>query len=791
MKMWTTVIAGTALFLIGCSAGIKTGAAQVTNRPEISSASRHPQTVWDAAELARLRSVRTTTHAALSKNIIAYLDKYNAKPVGPNNVMGFAMMTRIMGDREQDKANAIASLMEHCNRAWSTDLDLHQSFDIVNGAIGYDVLYDLLTPEQRQICRNRIADSAKKLADAADAGEWWTTDLVQNHNWVNYSAIGVAGQALEGEDPNAAHWRNIAALNMKKIKAVLDLIPDGSWHEGVAYMEFGLSRNLMYWIGAARRGSNDDLSKLMSKVGRYILYVQQPNHPRVHVMTHGDWNWSRPGLQAVLRWAGRRHKDPFAQEAARRWDLEPRLVRQEFGFAYALEYVAYDPTVPLPDMSKVPLDVYNEDQQSVIMRNSWSYGTTSPAADSLVLGFKAGVFGGRGNFERIKTRDFPQGSLNYSHNHEDDLGLWIYGKGGWLLPEAVAYNCCNPGREYHSTAWQNTFLFDGVGQLGDDKNGDGKLIPKQHSVNNGGEGPAWFFEREASMPLRVSTDHYAFARGDGRRLYPSTVGIKTLLRTVGMSRENNGFITLQDRVLLDKPRTVEQLFHSLEPAATNNNDSPWLKLTNQNDTVLGIRVVAPAAYNATITTQISNNHGENLDDDGHFGYARLAPTTPSDNTVFLEVLWPTKTAEWGNRPNVQPLDAANPQRGFAVPLGNALESWIYNTSGKTTEAGTLRLEGNSADDIAVKRADSAGTLQRIVLQGSGKLFDQNGQRLLLDLGNSKGALEVAFSGNRVDLSGTAAIAGVRFYGPQVTAVHYNGKAVRWSRAGSMVTITSS
>jgi Domain of unknown function (DUF4962) len=430
----------------------------------------HPQTVWDATELNRLRSVRTTTHAALATNLRAYLDRWKGALVLGTNVMGFAMMTRIWGDQTQDRTNAINSLMNHCNAAWSTDKDLGQARDILNGAVGYDVLYDLLTSGQRSTCRNKIAASAKAMADAADGGIWWTTDLVQNHNWVNYAAIGVAGQALEGEDANAAHWRDIARLNFQKVKTVQDLIPDGSWHEGIGYMEFGLERSMAYWLGAVRRGSNDDKTKMLSKIGRYILYAQLPNQPRVHVMTHGDWNWSRPGLIAALRWAAKRFQDPYAQEAGRRWDLDQRLTRQEFGLAYALEYAAYDPNVPPLDLARVPLDVYNEDQQSVILRSGWSYGKTSPSSDPIVVGFKAGVFGGRGNYERMRNCNPPGGILNYSHDHEDDLGLWIYGKGGWLLPEAVAYNCCDPtSSHYHSTPWQNTFLFDNQGQLGDNK----------------------------------------------------------------------------------------------------------------------------------------------------------------------------------------------------------------------------------------------------------------------------------------------------------------------------------
>lgn len=747
------------------------------------------------------------------------------------------MMTRIWGDRLADRTNAINSLMAHCGSTWATNNDLEQAADIMNGAIGYDLLHDLLTQEQQTVCRDKIAVSAKALADAADAGVsgggWWKPDLVQNHNWVNYAAIGVAGQALEGEalegeDPNAEHWRNIARENFRKVASVQNLIKDGSWHEGIGYLEFGLLPSIIYWLGAVRRGTDNDRTDMLSKVGRYVLYAQLPNQPRAHVMTHADWNWSRPSLLATLRWAAMRFKDSrpqdasYAQEAAKRWDLlGRRVLGQEYGLAYAVEYVAFEPAVALPTMANVPLDIYNEDEQSVILRSSWNYGLGSPASDTLVVGFKAGVFGGHGNYERIKAdRDKmnpdPGGILNIGHAHMDDLSLWIYGKGGWLLPETVAYNCCFPNdRRYYSTEYHNSFLFDGRGQYGDERNF--RLNQNGRVVHDAVKHP-WFFDREASMPLHASTEHYAFARGDGKRLYPSELNVTTLLRTVGFSRENDGFVALQDRVVLSTARKIEQVFHSLTPQDAPSTDvKPWLKLTNLNtqtdrdlpnpsvrDTVLGIRVLSPQQYTVDLTSSPQKSDKGNYinrtyicpsgdpnagdKDCADFGYVRVAPTAPASSVVFLEVLWPTTDPEWASRPNVQPLDAANPDRGFSIPLNASTESWIYNTSGTTTSAGDLTIQGNSPDDIGIRRMAGDGRIERVVLQGGGKLLDQNGARTLLDLGKNRGVLEVAFTGTRADLSGTASIIGVAFYGPNVTEVRRQGEKVPWRRSGSMVTL---
>lgn len=653
--------------------------------------------------------------------------------------------------------------------------DLVQASAILNGAIGYDVLHKFLSPDERTRCQDKLRQLTGNSANAADGGIWWVRDLVQNHNWVNFAAIGIAGQVLEGEETAAGHWRAIAQENYRKVKAVQDLIVDGSWHEGIGYMEFGLLPAIAHAMGAARRGNDNDKTSLLAKVGRYVLYTQLPNHPRIHVMTHGDWNWSRPSLVAVLRWAARRCADPYAQEAARRWELEaPNTSRDEYALAYALEYVAYDPGVPPLDLTTVPLDLYNGDQQSVIVRTSSRYGAASPDADGLVIGFKSGVLGGRGNFERIKQdrqnpHPDPGGILNIGHDHMDDLGLWIYGQGGWLLPEHVDYNCCTGGDlTGYSTTEHNSILVDGKGQYGDDRNVG---APKHNAVSN-----PWFFDREVSMQP-ASTDHYAFARGDGRLLYPPAANLQTLVRTIGLSRDG-GFITLHDQAVLTAGHTIAQLFHYLNPDdATVTADRPWLKLNNnipasgdtpRSDTLLGIRVLAPTGFTTTVATVRSHaSYFVTIDNDGRFGRLTIATPAPRTSAIFLEVLWPAKVTQWNLRPTLQPLDANRPELGFQIALSGANERWIYNTAA-TAQAGGLALESGQ---IGVVRTDTAGSFQRLVLLGQGSL-SQGGTTTLLLANPRPGAVEVALSdaGARAVLSGDGRLTGTRFHGPNVVAV---------------------
>jgi hypothetical protein len=152
------------------------------------------------------------------------------------------------------------------------------------------------------------------------------------------------------------------------------------------------------------------------------------------------------------------------------------------------------------------------------------------------------------------------------------------------------------------------------------------------------------------------------------------------------------------------------------------------------------------------------------------------------------MLWPSSLAQWATRPDVQPLDASLPHRGFSMAVGSLQESWIYNTAGTSTAAGDLQIRGSGPGDIGIRRTGTGGSLERLVLQGDGRLMDGNGDTLL-DLGGNAGVLEVAFTGTRADLSGTATAVGVRFQGPKISDVRHGGATLQWTRAGGLVTVT--
>src|SRR5215216_2717478 len=533
----------TAVVLLGSLVALAIGAP--------SAQAAHPQTITDSAGLSRLREARTGSHRWLADVLKKTLDRYKDSQPGTAGVAGYAIAAQVFNDPAVADASRYVSAAKRGLFAMGggpRDNDLAQAAYLRNAALGYDLLYSELSDSERSTVRTRLADSAANLSQAAANGIWWTGDYTNNHNWVNFSALGLAGYALRGEDVRAGGWVRQALDNAARLQPVFDAVTDGSWHEGVGYLEFGLFSQVPFWISAQRQGVTVGDSALVRRLGRYILAIQAPGHARVPVVTNGDANWSRPGLPLVLQYTAARFRDPYAQEAARRWeaDTNPITARSsasESVYSPALQYVVYDPTVPAVDTATLPPDLYAGDQQTAVMRTGWG-------PDATVLAFKNGVFGGRGNFERVKAGRPPGAYINFGHDHVDDLGLSMYGRGGWYLTETHAYNCCgSPGGDYgYSSRYHSSLLIDGVGQLGDDRG-------TRHSSSQ----HAWFFDREASMPVHVSTQHYAFARGDGTRLYPPSLGTQSLLRTMALSRD--GYAVLHDRARFTSARRVEQLFH--------------------------------------------------------------------------------------------------------------------------------------------------------------------------------------------------------------------------------------
>jgi len=277
------------------------------------------------------------------------------------------------------------------------------------------------------------------------------------------------------------------------------------------YEGYGLAMSLPFWQAMRRAGSDYTNMGLLRGYGLFFLYAGIPDAPRQVILPFGDFtHWPGQMVMQISRFVASRFGDGFAEAAAQRYinavgrgNFLPELWYDVF------EFIGYDATVAASDPHTLPLDGFFTDIGSAALHTTWDSG-------DLALGFKAGVYGGRVNFNRLAVQGSPAGGwLDWGHDHNDDMSFWLYGNGTWLAPEAMGYDAgstANYTNLANQSAYHNSMLVDGQGQLGDIRNSDSNW-------NN-----SWFFSR-VSRPLITpsGTADYAIAAAQGAGLFASTL----------------------------------------------------------------------------------------------------------------------------------------------------------------------------------------------------------------------------------------------------------------------------
>jgi hypothetical protein len=404
--------------------------------------------------------------------------------------------------------------------------------------------------------------------------------------------------------------------------------------------------------------------------------------------------------------------------------------------------------------------------QASILHSSWDKG-------DFVLAFKAGPYGGRANFDRLKAGGAPGGIINWGHDHNDDMSFWLYGSGTWLAPEAAGYDAgrrANPpaaGALFaNETQYHNGLLIDGTGELGDVR-----------SSASQGNNP-WFFQRDA-VPFGISsTTNYAVTGASGANLYAPTTGLTRWDRILVLARKR--YALVRDDIAATGSHDFDWLCH-FPDGATVDTASGWVQGAAHNAMSLGVRVLSPSSWTATTGLQ-GDDHTYMFEPDAKIGYVKVRPSAPSSAVQFLTALVPVSTAAWASRTRIDPLATTDAGAGAIVAPGSALEErWIFSRpAGDGKVAGDLALTSSLVGLAAYNLGEPA----RAFLAGAGKISDRVGARELLS-STSASSIEADITGTTLVVSGTA-ISDFRAYAPVASTVTLNGVTVSVSHEGSVV-----
>ncbi|MBI3946077.1 MAG: DUF4962 domain-containing protein, partial [Armatimonadetes bacterium] len=222
----------------------------------------HPYLFFQAGDLPELRAKMTVSPTReMWERIRSYADRLIAEPFAPPEGAAYVRFTReaagqirglalayVLGGDERHADRAIQEVEWLLGReAWvenppRRDRKPGYAPDRVTATSGYavaqvyDMLYDRLTPEQRQRIRQAVLEkSIKPIVNrgGSDASTYWLKWYTGNWADAAYGEIGVAAMAFLGEEPGAADIVAFAAENVQR--ALEAACRDGGWGEGLLY----------------------------------------------------------------------------------------------------------------------------------------------------------------------------------------------------------------------------------------------------------------------------------------------------------------------------------------------------------------------------------------------------------------------------------------------------------------------------------------------------------------------------------------------------------------------------
>jgi len=243
-------------------------------------------------------------------------------------------------------------------------------------AIGYDWLYQSLTPQDRAWIRRALVEKGIDQALpiwAAQRG--WSVNRF-NWNQVCNGGIGIGALAVAEEEPEKA--AAVLRHAVKSLPRALDSYrPDGGWPEGPGYWHYA-TRYTVYFLAALETALGTDFalsaSEGFDQAGHFRVYFCGPSGRTFNYADAGD----SIGGAAEMFWLARRFQEPVYA-----WHQQQRLQAPQ-ARPEALDLVWYRSEARGPRAAGWPLDALFRGVGVAFFRSSWD------DPNAIFVGVKAG-----------------------------------------------------------------------------------------------------------------------------------------------------------------------------------------------------------------------------------------------------------------------------------------------------------------------------------------------------------------------------------------------------------------
>ena len=520
----------------------------------------HPRVYFTDRELEALRAEAHGAQKVWWQQQLQHIRALQAPPPPPpaekrraQNDVAFAIAEAAFAYKIERDPKYLAAAKRYMDAAVSYDVwgysfskpnvDLAAGHLLYGMGVGYDLLYNDLTPAERDRYRSKIARQGHLLYEffAPRPGRSWAYS--QNHTFIPMAGLGVAAYAVYGEVPEAKEWAALARAIYSKVLATYS--KDGYYYEGFEYWIFSTPW-IIHYLDAQKHATGEDLFDQpgLRKTHLYAAHSLTPGGQMMfdfgdvfagritRAKTGEDYERSHPGGHFesnynLLYDLAARYSDSGIQGVAD-WMKRRGHTGQEEWWTLAWRN---------PKLKSTPIEKMEpwhrfEDHDVVFWRSGWD-------ANATAIAFKCGPPEGHSATDLIAT--MPDWHTEQGHVHPDVNSFILWAHGQYLTGDSGYAGV-------PLTIEHNTLLVDGHGQGHEGKGHD-----------------AWAEFPYAQMNKARITHADLSARGfdiegEGAGVYDSSLGMKRYVRRITMTAP--GKIEVNDLVESGAPHIFTEMLHS-------------------------------------------------------------------------------------------------------------------------------------------------------------------------------------------------------------------------------------